>query len=87
MANADSTVHTISSKNWLAACEALSSGAAVAQFVQGMTLHSPRDEDLLLSASELTGLYHVMQDLIDRIKQAKGLIEQHEFAKEAMNHE
>lgn len=76
MANADFTVHTISSKNWLAADTALSSATSIAQFVQGVTLRLPRGEDLNLNSEEVTGLYHVMQDLIDRIKQAKQLVEQ-----------
>lgn len=70
MAEADSTVGTIGNKNLLAAGNALSGATAIAHFVQGVTLRSPRGEDLTLCGEEVTGLYYVIQDLIDKIKLA-----------------
>ena len=76
MADANSTVRAISNKNLLVAVAALSGATAIAQFVQGITLRSHRDEDLHLNGGEVTGLYYVMQDLIDKIKQASDLVSQ-----------
>ena len=73
MAEADSTVLT-SAK--LAAMDALSNAAAVAQFVQGITLIPRGDGEIHLHKGQVTGLFYVMQDLIDRINRAAGLVDQ-----------
>lgn len=56
--------------------DTLSEARAVATFVQGITLVSGPVRDLHLSAGQTTGLYYTMQDLIDRISRAEGMLEQ-----------
>lgn len=73
MADADSTALT-SAK--LDALNTLSHAAAVAEFVQGITLVPGIGGEIHLHKGQVTGLYYVMQDLIDRINLAAGLVDQ-----------
>ena len=74
MAETNSTAHTLYASDWLEACDTLSHAAAVAEFVQGITLYPARDEGLHLQPGELTGLFYVMQGLRDQIEQARVLL-------------
>lgn len=77
MADADSTTRTISinTSKWINACDALSTAKAIAEFVQGMALHAPRGEGVHLQPGELTGLFYVMNGLIDQITLAEVALE------------
>lgn len=67
MADANSTT-TIN------ALDTLESAAKVAQFVQGITLRVDQGGGVHLHSGEVSGLYYVMQNLIDRINKAKDLM-------------
>lgn len=56
------------------ACDILSHAAYIARFVQGITIRGKTDEGLNMGAGEVTGLYFVMDDLIDRIEKANEMI-------------
>lgn len=60
------------------ALEALSEASSIAEFVQGIT-DLARGEDLHLQAGQVTGLYHTIQHLIDRITFAGNIISSREF--------
>lgn len=65
--------------------EVLDEAAAVAEFVQGITLLEGPKRELHLSSGGTTGLFYTMQDLIDRIRRAEGMLEQIESPKKPEN--
>lgn len=73
MANADSTPRS-TALNLNDAAGKLREAAALAEFIQSISLNLPPDKELVLQPLQLTGFYYAMQDTIDRIIEAEGLI-------------
>lgn len=46
----------------------LEHAAYVAKFVQGITLRTDSNGEIEMHSGEVTGMYYVLEDLIDRIK-------------------
>ncbi|GEM_PF-5814099 len=53
----------------------LREASAMASFVQSISLNVKHDDALLLQPEQLTGFYFVMQNTIDRIREADTLID------------
>ncbi|SOD40561.1 hypothetical protein [Nitrosovibrio sp. Nv4] len=56
------------------AMDLLSQARHLADFVQSITLSPRPDEGLHLLPGQLSGLFYVMQDLMDRIEKASSLL-------------
>lgn len=73
MANADSTLRD-NDIDLICAGDKLSEARTLVCFMQTVTLVVRPDQAVLLQPSQLTGLYFVMQNAIERIKEAEDLI-------------
>lgn len=64
-----------SARNLIDATERLNEAACMAEFIQSISLNVPHGGELLLQPGQVTGFYFVMQNTIDLINEAEGLIE------------
>ena len=62
----------------------LREAAAVAEFVQSLSLNATPDGALILQPGQLTGFYFVMKNTIDRIREAEALVDKARKQPEAL---
>ena len=74
MANTDSTTHD-TTHALINAVDLLSEAQSLARFVQGIAINAPCNESIQLSAQQLAGFGCAMEDMIDRVKEAAGIID------------
>jgi hypothetical protein len=58
----------------LEANDKLTEAKALASFVQSISLNGTATDGLLLQPAQLTGFYYVLENMIDRIKEAEDFI-------------